>query len=150
MVMETACKAVGSRFDSGSALWRLVDATSFCYTYSMDRKTKGRLAEIKVLSYFIENGYEVYTPFCDNSKYDLLVYKDRQLQRVSIKFTSAQAESGKWKVGLRQVSRRGNNTTHVDNFDHDAYDLVAAYIGPEDRVAIVPVTFTAKTEIAVA
>ncbi len=35
----------------------------------MDRKTKGRLAEAKVIAYLLENGYEVYLPFSGNSKY---------------------------------------------------------------------------------
>jgi hypothetical protein len=115
----------------------------------MDRKTKGRLAEVKVLSHFIEQGYEVYTPFCDNSKFDLLVYKDRQMQTVSIKYTSSKWPSGSWRVGLRQQSRRNNGEMRTQNFDHEANDLVAAYIGPEDRVVVIPVDFEAKTEITV-
>lgn len=35
----------------------------------MDRKTKGRLAEVKALAHFIEQGYECYLPFSDCSKW---------------------------------------------------------------------------------
>jgi hypothetical protein len=67
----------------------------------MDRKTKGRLAEAKDIAYLIENGYEVYLPFSNNSKYDVIAFKDGFVKRISIKFTSVQKESGTWVVEMR-------------------------------------------------
>ena len=102
----------------------------------MDRKTKGRLAEVKVVAYFIENSYEIYLPFSNNSKYDLIAYKDGSLKRVSVKYTSAKRISGAWAVEMRQISRR-NKYIHIEKFDKARYDIVAVYIGPEDRVVII-------------
>lgn len=115
----------------------------------MDRRTKGRLAEAKVLAYFIEQGYEAYTPFSDNSKYDLLVYKDGQLSRVSVKFTSRQLPSGSWEATMKNVSRRNHGTVVISYFDNSQYDLVAVYIGPESRVVVVPATQVGKTSLSV-
>lgn len=102
----------------------------------MDRKTKGRLAEVKVISYYIENGYEVYIPFSNNSKYDLLAVNDGDLQRVSVKYTSVQRRSGSWVVELRQISRR-NHYVNIEKFNNKQFDLVAVYVGPKNKVVLV-------------
>lgn len=117
----------------------------------MDRKTKGRLGELKVLAYLTELGYELYTPFADNSKFDVVAYKDGLLSRVSVKFTSQITRNGKnWSVTIKQVSRRNDGAVKVDKFDHDDYDILAVYIGPEDRVVLVPTSsFTATTALVI-
>jgi hypothetical protein len=115
----------------------------------MDRKTKGRLAEAKGIAFLIQEGYEVYTPFSDNSKYDVLFFDGKTINRVSVKYTSIQTPSGKWEVGLRNISRRNNGQVHTDKFTNELYDYLAVYIGPEDRVAMVPVTFSARSAIVI-
>lgn len=116
----------------------------------MDRKTKGRLGELKVLTYLTEQGYELYAPFADNSKFDVIAYKDGILSRVSVKFTSEKTPAGNWSVTIKQVSRRNNGDVKVDKFDHSAYDLLAVYISPEDRVVLIPTnSFTATTALTV-
>jgi len=102
----------------------------------MDRKTKGRLAEAKVISFLIENDYEVYIPFSNNSKYDVLAYKDGSIKKISIKFTSVKKPSGTWVVEMRQIYR-GNNIINIDKFDKTNCDLIAVYIGPLDKVVLV-------------
>ena len=102
----------------------------------MDRKTKGRLAEAKVTTYLIESGYEVYLPFSNNSKYDVIAIKDGVLKRISTKFTSTKRQSGAWTIELRQISRR-KNKINIDKFDNSQYDLIAVYIGPKDKVILV-------------
>jgi hypothetical protein len=102
----------------------------------MDRKTKGRLAEAKVIAYLIEGGYEVYIPFSDNSKYDVLAIKDGIVKKISIKFTSVKKQSGSWTVEMRQISRR-NKSINIDKFDNTKFDIVAVYIGPRDKIILV-------------
>lgn len=109
----------------------------------MDRKTKGRLAEAKVITYLIENEYEVYLPFSNNSKYDLICYKDGVIKRVSVKFTSVKKLSGSWVVEMRQISRR-NNHINIDKFDSSEYDLIAVYISPKNKVVLVNATKATK------
>ena len=103
----------------------------------MDRKTKGRLAEVKVLSYLIENNYEPFLPFSDNTKLDLIAVKDGKLNRVSVKYTATMASKTTWRVVLTQVSRRNKGTVQVDKFDSSEFDLLAVYIGPLDKVVLV-------------
>lgn len=101
--------------------------------FRVTRKTKGRLAEAKVIAFMIENGYEVYIPFSDCSKYDLIAYRDGQLTRISVKYTSYLVNN-RWSISLKQVSRRQYGYVNVDLFVHSDYDLLAVYIGPEDKV----------------
>lgn len=120
----------------------------------MDRKTKGRLAEAAALKYFVSLGYEVYMPFCDNSKYDMLVVIAGRLNRVSVKFTSVRAKTQSreaWSVKLCQTSRRNNGICHVDKFNPNDWDILAVYVGPRDEVVLIPVdeTFKATTEVYV-
>lgn len=102
----------------------------------MDRKTKGRLAEAKVLAYLIELDYEVYMPFSNNSKYDAIAVKDGVVKRISIKFTSVKRPLGTWVVEMRQIYR-GNNKINIDKFDKSQCDLIGVYIGPLDKVKLV-------------
>lgn len=102
----------------------------------MDRKTKGRFAEIKAISYFVENGYEVYVPFSNNSKYDLLVAKDNKVSRISVKYTSTKRGVNSWTVDLRQISRR-KNYINIEKFNNLLFDLLAIYIEQLDKIVII-------------
>lgn len=115
----------------------------------MDRKTKGRVAEAKVVAFFIENGYDVFVPFSDCTTMDLVAIRDGNVYRVSVKYT-AQRENQKWKVRLSNNSRQRDGSSVERTFNHSAYDLLAVYIGPEDRVAIREVNFDAKYALAIA
>lgn len=114
----------------------------------MDRKTKGRVAEAKVLAYFVENDYEVYLPFADCGKVDLVVIKDGKCYRVSVKYTS-EKENQKWRVRLSNTYRSTDGKVKNNLFDSSTVDLLAVYIGPEDRVVIREVDFSAKHALAV-
>ena len=107
---------------------------------TLSRKQKGDIAEAEARIHFIKEGYEVYAPTTDNTKYDLLVCKDGVISRVSVKYCSTAYTSGNWKVSLANVSRRANNSIQKDLFDSSMFDLIAVYIGPEDRLAVLPAT----------
>lgn len=117
----------------------------------VERKQKGRIAEAKVIAHFVEHEYEVYIPLSDGSKFDLIIRPPGTfaVQRVSVKYTSSEADSGNWEVSLRNCSRRNHGKFHVDLFDAAAYDLLAVYIGPEDRVVVLPCDFLNKNTITV-
>lgn len=103
----------------------------------MDIKLKGRLAEAKVITWFVENGYEIYLPMQDCTAVDLIVMKDGVPSRVSVKYTSFK-ENQKYRVKLSNVSRQRDGTHVERTFDASSVDLLAVYIGPEDRVVVVP------------
>lgn len=97
----------------------------------MDTNYKGNLGEAKVLAYFIEEGYEIYTSFGTASSNDMIVIKDNIVSRVSVKSTTMKTESGTWNVRLRQ-RRAGKDYP----FDKTKTDIIAIYIIPENRIVI--------------
>lgn len=102
----------------------------------MNRRLKGNIGEAKVLTYFIENEYDVYLPFQENGECDMIVCKDGILYRVSIKFTSQKSNQG-FAVELRNVSRRKDNQVIVKDFNKQFIDLLAVYIQPLDKVVVI-------------
>ena len=114
-----------------------------------ESKHKGRVAEAKVLAHLVENGYEVFLPFADCGSVDLLAMKDGIIQRVSVKYTSVR-KNQKWNVKLSNVSRLKDGGVNERVFNYNSCDLLAVYIGPEDRVVLKPVDFEAKYAIVVA
>lgn len=105
----------------------------------MDRTLKGRIAEARVLTWMVESGHSVYLPWDDNAEYDMLVIAEgsSEVSRVSIKYCDARHASGNWKVEMRNVSRRANNTVAVKKFNKDACDFIAVYLPIEERVVVV-------------
>lgn len=101
----------------------------------MTRREKGVLAEAKALAHFIAGGWEVFLPYAECGACDMIVAKGGRLSRVSVKYTSTGAGAS-WEVELRSVSRRNHGAVAVKHFDAAAADLLAIYIGPEDRVAV--------------
>lgn len=60
-----------------------------CGTYLSDNmlsKRKGDIAELKVMLYLEENGYNVLTPFGDKARYDLVAEKDGVFERIQVKY----------------------------------------------------------------
>lgn len=100
-----------------------------------DIRQKGLRAEAEVLAHFVREGIEVFLPYADNGEYDMVVLQDGVLRTVSIKYTSSQAPSGSWSVTLKNVSRRNHGGIHVKHFS--GADIIAVYIGPEDRVVLI-------------
>ncbi len=98
----------------------------------MDSNRKGNIGEAKVIAYFIEQGYDVYTAFGTAAKFDLVVHKNGVLQKVSVKSTSQKSSKSAWVVRIKQTTRNGETP-----FDNAAVDLLAVYIAPEDRIVIV-------------
>jgi len=93
----------------------------------MERKTKGLLAESKVITEFISNNFNVFRPFADNGLYDLIVEKDEKLYKVSVKYSSVHNTAGSCCVTLKTVSRRKDNQVKINTFDKNKFDILAIY-----------------------
>ena len=53
----------------------------------MNSRKKGDFGHIKAIQWFICNGYEVFSPFSENTKHDLIVTKNSKPITVQCKFT---------------------------------------------------------------
>lgn len=104
----------------------------------LTRKQKGDLGEVKAIEWLLINGYVIFKPLFENGHTDLIAEKDDRLYRVTVKYTSSPAQKGrKYRVALKNVSRRNNGIVATSYFDSSRFDLLLAYIAPEDRVVAV-------------
>lgn len=98
----------------------------------MNTNLQGNIGEAKALHYFISEGYEVYLPFGTASKYDMIVCKDNNTYKVSVKTTSSKSSTlGKYSLRIGQGKLRNRVA-----FNKEESDLLFAYILPEDKFII--------------
>jgi len=88
----------------------------------------GLLGELKVQHYFVEQGYQVYSPLDLHDPYDLVVYREGIFSRVSVR-TTASEQGDSWMVDIRS----GHNSQN--GFD-TTIDLLVIYVAKEDRVVV--------------
>lgn len=55
----------------------------------MNSKQQGAIGVAEAIRYYVQNGYTVFVPVSDISRFDLVVEKDGKLQRVEVKSCSA-------------------------------------------------------------
>ncbi len=98
----------------------------------MNTNLQGNIGEAKVMNYFISENYSLYLPFGTASKNDMIVEKDGQVKRISVKSTKTKTPSGKYLVKIRQ----GKMNKQIA-FDKNASDMLCVYIVPEDRIVFI-------------
>ena len=111
---------------------------------------KGSLGEVSVMKEFIRNGFEVYLPLTDNTKYDMLVHKDGVISRVECKSTDTLPnKNGEYIVQIKRV--RSNKTRNVVyHFDNSEVEFLAIYISHVDSVKILVASeILVKSEIRI-
>lgn len=114
----------------------------------MDNVTdqKGFLGEVKVIAYFVERGYDIFTSLSGKSAFDIIAYKDSKLIRVSIKATTSIDKSSPCKSYRVQLGQHVHTTKKP--FDNTSCDVLAVYIIPEDRIVLIESnTIKAKYQI---
>jgi PD-(D/E)XK nuclease superfamily protein len=99
----------------------------------MNINNRGLFSELEVAKYFINQDYEVFTALGGFSSFDMVVYKDKQMWRVSVKSTETidLNSGGSYAVRIGQRTRDSQKP-----FDPTTSDILAVYIVPEDRVVI--------------
>lgn len=98
----------------------------------MNSIQQGNLAESKVVSHFIQLGYEIYVPFGSGNSCDMVITKDGMARRVSVKSSSHKIPKyNSWTIELRQ-----RNLHRTNHFDSSKSDILAVYLPVEDRIII--------------
>ncbi len=67
----------------------------------MKPKEKGDVALAHAIQYYMLNGFEVCLPIGDKRDYDLVIEKDKVLQRVQVKYAGLYPSKPTCKVALR-------------------------------------------------
>ena len=101
----------------------------------MNTKTKGDIAESKVLSALVKH-FDVSIPFGDNTRYDLVVDDGNKIWRVQVKH--ARCEDGKMTFNTVSCPTLRGNDRKRENYKGDA-DIFAAYATKIDQIAFVTV-----------
>lgn len=115
----------------------------------MNTNLQGNIGEAKAISFFIEQGYNVYLPFGTASTNDMVIEKDNEIKRVSVKTTNSVAKSSSGKIKYIVRIRQGKLNKQIP-FDNKASDILFVYILPEDRIVLFNSNeITAKFEITV-
>ena len=124
-----------SRFDSLAGNGGIVQLVRIVYLSRMNTKTKGDIAESRVLAELVSD-FDVSIPFGDNTRYDLLVDDGTKIWRVQVKH--ARCKEGKIKFHtVSKPTLRGNDKENRD-YKGDA-DLFAVYSSEIDTVAYVTI-----------
>ncbi len=96
----------------------------------MDTKIKGDLAESAVIKDSMLRGYKVAIPFGDDWRYDLIVQRHNNLERVQVKYI----ESDRNKLFIRCYSSSMTKSRYIENkYTADEIDWIAVYDKTTDR-----------------
>ena len=96
---------------------------------------KGITTEMFVAAYLLSLGYNVSQPFCQDSKYDLIVDTGKKLLRLQVKTAR---DSGNNSIAFNCRSTTKNSVTHKSRkYGTDEIDYFATYWN--NKVYLVPV-----------
>ena len=108
----------------------------------MDPKhIKGAASELKAQIWFLENGYQVFTPAIQQGIADFIAYKDEQFSKVQVK-TAYTMDSGNYnyllvRLGRSAATRSGPKTrTYNPDEPDDCFDIL--FVVYEDECWLVP------------
>ena len=94
--------------------------------FIINTKTKGDLGEIKIISDLIERNYNVSIPFSEDSRYDLIVDRNGNLERMQVKYVESDGVSIK-------VRCYNDNNRNVKYYTSKSIDWLAAYDKTTDK-----------------
>lgn len=100
----------------------------------MTSKEKGNLGLVKIITRFIELGYEVFTEVGDNSDIDLIVVKSKKLMKLQAK-TTEKVDNGKMSWTL--VKTRMNSKGYCKKFYDSNIDGFALCCLQNDYIGLI-------------
>ncbi len=100
----------------------------------MESITKGRVAEAKVVTALVQQGWEVFLPPFGNATCDIVaIDNEGKIFKIEVKYTSRRASAFTWQVSLRQT--RANRKEMISKkFNAGNSDILAIYIAAEDKI----------------
>lgn len=103
----------------------------------MNTCAKGVLGETKTMARLTELGWDVFIPLSGHAPFDLIACSpEGKLLRVSVKACFRATKYGSYDVQIKQ-SQPLSNGYKTKGFDIGSCDILACYIGPEDKVCFV-------------
>ncbi|MBI4253344.1 hypothetical protein HY623_04195 [Candidatus Uhrbacteria bacterium] len=98
----------------------------------MHKKTKGTLAELKVASHLIADGWRVLFPLGENNRYDLVAEKDGCFVRIQVKYVTPKNN------GL-DINCSSSNNWSILQYKPEEIDYLAIHDPVNDSIYFIPV-----------
>lgn len=105
----------------------------------MDDKTYfSSLAETKIIHEFTKDKWHVFNQVSGKAPFDIVIYKDGVIKRVSIKSCNKEKGWGdKYQIEVGRV--RSNKTENkIYKFSKEECDILAIYLVKEDKIVYLP------------
>lgn len=90
----------------------------------MNTKQQGDIGVAKAIYIYTALGYTVSIPNTDNAKYDLIIEKNKKLNRVQIKTTSYKTRYGVYQVMLKTCGGNQSWSGEISKIDSNDVDLI--------------------------
>ena len=102
----------------------------------LSRKGKGAVAELKIACDLVRRGYGIAIPYGEDNDFDLILCRDRALERVQVKHAASRA--GVLVVRCRSHSLTNGRVRHVKRYTAETIDWIAVWDSTTDRCFYVP------------
>lgn len=103
----------------------------------MNGKNIGDIGEAVVLTEFLKYGIEVFLPYGENTKIDMIAKFNNKLNKIQVKTTGKYSGNGVYKVELRNTSLRADSAVTAFYNDDDV-DYFAIYCLQRPYPILVP------------
>jgi hypothetical protein len=107
-----------------------------------ETKRKGDIGEAMVMADVLRRGYKVAIPVGEDWRYDLIVLRNGNLERVQCKYTSSRGD-------FIYVACRSSNNWSVVRYTPEAVDWIAVYDTFTSKVYFVPSSFLGSGRAAI-
>lgn len=101
-------------------------------------KTKGDVAEAKVLADLVQKEYKILIPFGEDCKFDVVAYKGNKFTKIQCKYDGGRNE------GVISVKCSSTNNWNVHKYTPTEIDCIAVYHQPTDKCYYIPSSLLGK------
>ena len=108
----------------------------------LNSKSKGNVGETMILCEFVKMGVQVYIPYGDNARYDLIADFNGKLNKIQVKYCNSITENGSYNCHC--ISSKNHTTNKRCDHYNDDVDYIAFYIAPINKCLLVPIDIVGK------
>lgn len=102
----------------------------------MNTGRKGDFGALKAIQWFLHEGYEIFTPFSENTQHDLIIVRDSAIITVQCKYTSViEKETNKEKNYSFYPLRKKEGAVSIP-YERDSVDYFFVTCSNEDTYLI--------------
>jgi len=102
----------------------------------LNRKSKGELAELRIAGDLVARGHKVALPYGEDWDFDLIVCRDRLLERVQVKY--GRSDGAVLPVRCRSHSLTNGKVRATKHYTAESIDWLAVWDVTTDRCFYLP------------